>query len=401
MKVYEIKRTSAARPRQVAAYCRVSTDSAEQEESYERQIIYYENLIRSNPDWDFAGIYADHGHSGTGIKSRSAFLQMMEDARNGRIDLILVKSISRFSRNVVDCEQAVKTLAAAGVEVRFEKEGIRSLDPSAGLIFSLLAAVAQDESRSISENVRWRYANRFAQGDYNLGSNRIFGYNTVDGKLVPNKQAWAVKHIFELYTHGRTLTEIEADLASNNVMGLRTKQPMKISSIRSMLQNETYVGDKRLQKKPPLNFLTKQPDPNGKHVSYYLTHDHEGIIDRNTWEQAQARLEQKRDEVQQGIHKRGHQHPLYGKLFCGVCGAPYKRRTFQACRAQGGELYKAWNCRERQKGRHGNGCKNRIIKEERLMEAIEKELGIKVEQGTLEKVQRILVYESHIEIVRS
>ena len=174
---------------------------------------------------------------------------------------------------------------------------------------------------------------------------------------------------------------------------------MKVPSILSILQNETYVGDKRLQKNPPLNFLTKRPDPNAEHVSYYLTDDHEAIIDRATWEQAQARLHQKQDEVKQGIYRRGEQHPLYGKLFCGLCGAPYKRRTFRACPAQGGELYKAWNCKERQKGVHGNGCKNRIVREELLVEKMEKAMGEEAEEGALEKVERAFVYEDHVEII--
>ena len=396
MQVHKIESLLSHRRKKVSAYCRVSTDLAEQEESYEKQITYYESLIKSNPDWIFSGIYADQGRSGTSTKSRPAFQQMLQDAQSGRIDLILVKSISRFSRNLADCDQAVKTLAAANVEVRFEKEGISSLDPSAGFVFFLLAAVAQDESRSISENVRWRYANRFAKGDYNIGSNRIFGYNSVDGKLAPNKDAWVVKRIFELYAQGKSPADIEADLASCHVMGLRAKGMIKVPSILSILQNETYVGDKRLQKKPPLNFLTKRPDSNVEHISYYLTNDHEPIIDRATWEQAQARLHQKQDEVKHGVYKHGNQHPLYGKLFCGLCGAPYKRRTFRACPAQGGGLYKAWNCKERQKGMQGNGCKNRMVREEWLMEAIEKMVG---KGTTLDGVQKILVYENRMEII--
>ncbi len=399
MKVHEIKCQSAKQRRRTAAYCRVSTGLTEQEESYERQISYYETLIKGNPNWSFAGIYADLGYSGTSMKSRPAFQQMMKAAISGQIDLVLVKSISRFSRNVVDCEQAVKVLVAANVEVRFEKEGINSFDPSAGFVFSLLAAVAQDESCSISQNVRWRYANRFAKGDYNLGSNRIFGYDSINGKLVPNEKAWVVKRIYELYLQGKSLADIEKALASGGILGLRSQQPIKRSAIFNILQNETYVGDKRLQKKPPTDFLTKQPDPNAPHVSYYLTNDHEAIIDRATWEQVQALLNQKHEEVKQGICKHGKHHPLYGKLFCGLCGAPYTRRTLRACQAQGNRLYKAWNCKERQKGKKGNGCRNRVVKEEVIMEEIAKVIGTVEDKEMLGKVQKVLVYEDHIEIV--
>ena len=399
MKVYEIKSKLSERCKWVAAYCRVSTDLSKQEESYERQISYYENRIRSHPGWDFAGIYADRGCSGTSMKSRPAFRQMMQAAMSGQIDLILVKSISRFSRNVVECEQAIQTLAAANVEVHFEKEGIRSLDPSAGFVFSLLAAVAQDESRSISENVRWRYANRFAKGDYNIGSNRIFGYDSVNGKLVPNENAWVVKRIFDLYLQGESLAAIETMLASSGVLGLYAQQPIKRSAILSILRNETYVGDKRLQKKPPTDFLTKRPDPNAQHVSYYLTDDHEAIIDRGAWEQAQALLDHRHEEVKQGIYRHGKHHPLYGKLFCGLCGAPYTRRTFRACPSQGGRFYKAWNCKERQKGTKGKRCKNRIVKEEGVMKEIAKATGAVSNEDVLKKVQRVFVYEDHVEVV--
>ncbi len=436
MIVRKILNRNYGKKKRVAAYCRVSTNKEDQEESYERQVSYYANYIRSNPQWEFAGIYADQGHSGTSIKNRPEFQRMMVDALgadaagrlwgNGRkktkgvgqtkptaavpatvhadssptqdrkIDIILTKSISRFARNLVDCDRAIKELKAAGVEVRFEKEHISSFDPSTGFVLSLLAAVAQDESRSISENVRWSYANHFKNGQYNLGNNRIFGYDSVDGKLVPNGEAETVRHIFELFTQGKRLTEIVNILRSEGVRTMRHSAEekadgyMAIPTLIRILSNETYVGDKLLQKKPSLNFLTKKPDPNSEQVSYYITNDHEGIIDRETWEKAQAILTQRQEEMKDGVYRRGEQHPLYGRLFCGLCGAPYKRRTLHECAARGGGTYKAWNCRERQKGRKGNGCKNRTVREEWLLGELEK-MG---DDGN----GRILVYEDRIEI---
>ena len=420
MEVRKILNLNHDKKKRVAAYCRVSTNKDEQEESYERQVSYYENYIRSNPQWEFAGIYADRGHSGTSVKHRPEFQRLMTDALgkawgNGRIktakqsqsedadftqerkiDIILVKSISRFARNLVDCDRAIKELKAAGVEVRFEKEHIRSFDPSTGFVLSLLAAVAQDESRSISENVRWTYANRFKNGEYNLGNNRIFGYDSVDGKLVPNGDAEIVRHIFQLFTQGKRLTEIVNILRSEGVKAMRhgaaekTDSYMAIPTLIRILRNETYIGDKLLQKKPSLNYLTKQPDPNAEHISYYLTDDHPAIIDRETWEKAQAMLTQRQEEMKDGVFRRGEQHPLYGRLFCGLCGAPYKRRTLHECKARGGGTYKAWNCRERQKGRKGNGCRNRTVREEWLL-------------GELEKMGndgngKVYVYEDRIEL---
>ena len=457
MKVRKIPNLNHDKKKRVAAYCRVSTNKDEQEESYERQVSYYENFIRRNPQWEFAGIYADRGHSGVSIKGRPEFQRLMADAlgneawgkaqgksrdksqgksgdksqgeawekakaktatapaeapanvpvnvpvnadaaptQERKIDIILVKSISRFARNLVDCDRAIKELKAAGVEVQFEKEHISSFDPSTGFVLSLLSSVAQDESRSISENVRWTYANRFKNGEYNLGNNRIFGYDSVDGKLVPNADAETVRHIFQLFTQGKRLTEIVNILRSEGVKAMRhdekvkTDSYMAIPTLIRILSNETYVGDKLLQKKPSLNYLTKQPDPNAEHISYYLTDDHEGIIDRETWEKAQAMLIQRQEEMKDGVFRRGEQHPLYGRLFCGLCGAPYKRRTLHECPARGGGTYKAWNCRERQKGQQGNGCKNRTVREEWLLD----ELGKMGDDGS----GKIFVYGNKIEI---
>ena len=178
--------------KKVAAYARVSTLLEEQEESYETQKNYYEALIRQNPDWEFAGIFADRGITGTSAKKRPEFMRMIEAARNGEINIILCKSISRFSRNVIDTQHYVHELKSMHVEVRFEKEGISSFDGSADLIFSVMASAAEMESRSISENVKWSYRRKLEQGVRHLGSNRIFGYDEINGKLTPNEDAWIV-----------------------------------------------------------------------------------------------------------------------------------------------------------------------------------------------------------------
>ena len=167
-------------------------------------------------------MYADEGRSGTSAKHRPEFLRLMQDAEQGQIDIILTKSISRFARNVVDCQRYVKDLKSRGVEVRFEREGISSMDASADFIFSMLATVAQEESRSISENVRWRYAKDFAKGVYRLGGNRILGYDMGDdGKLTPNGDAWIIKKVFDNFLAGMNYTEIAADLDAAGAKRLR------------------------------------------------------------------------------------------------------------------------------------------------------------------------------------
>ena len=179
MKISVIQRERDQHKARVAAYCRVSTTLENQEDSYEEQVRYYTGYIQANEDWEFAGIYSDE-KSGTKASNRDGFQNLIRDAIDGKVDRILVKSVSRFSRNMVECQKYVKILKGNGVDVRFEKENLDTADPSCTMMFSFLAAIAQDESRSISENVKWAYRERFKRGEYNLGNNRILGYDSVD-----------------------------------------------------------------------------------------------------------------------------------------------------------------------------------------------------------------------------
>ena len=368
MKVTKVYGELAQKKKRVAAYCRVSTDTMGQQESYDTQLRYYKTLIPANHDWEFAGVYADEGRSGTSAKHRPEFLRLIQDAEQGQIDIILTKSISRFARNVVDCQRYVKDLKSRGVEVRFEREGISSMDASADFIFSMLATVAQEESRSISENVRWRYAKDFEKGVYRLGGNRILGYDMGDdGKLTPNGDAWIIKRVFDNFLAGMNYTEIAKDLDAAGAKRLRSDKPYTAERIRRILRNEYYVGDMLLRKNAPKDFLTKCPI-HTDYTSYYIRDAHVGIIDRNTWERAKEKLDAVAADKAAGlVFNCTETHFLYGKVFCGVCGAPYTRRTFTD--RKGGH-YKAWNCRERQKGKKGNGCKNSAVREEILLAEI-------------------------------
>ena len=368
MKVTKVYGELAQKKKRVAAYCRVSTDTTGQQESYDTQLRYYKTLIPANHDWEFAGVYADEGRSGTSAKHRPEFLRLMQDAEQGQIDIILTKSISRFARNVVDCQRYVKDLKSRGVEVRFEREGISSMDASADFIFTMLATVAQEESRSISENVRWRYGKDFEKGVYRLGGNRILGYDMGDdGKLTPNGDAWIIKKVFDNFLAGMNYTEIAADLDAAGAKRLRSDKPYTAERIRRILRNEYYVGDMLLRKNAPKDFLTKCPI-HTDYTSYYIRDAHVGIIDRNTWERAKEKLDAVAADKAAGlVFNCTETHFLYGKAFCGECGAPYTRRTFTDRK---GEHYKAWNCRERQKGKKGKGCKNSAVREEILLAEI-------------------------------
>lgn len=250
-----------------------------------------------------------------------------------------------------------------------------------------------------------RYASRFARGEYNLGNNRILGYDCVDGELVPNKDAWIVKEVFRRFIEGESYRQIAKGLEELGAQSLHSKKGFGVETLRYMVSNETYVGDKRLQKKAPLDYLTKKPNPNQKVESNYLWDDHEAIIDRETWDKAQEILEKRKELAKVGIHKTNREHHfLYGKVFCGECGAPFLRRTLKAA---GGfktqSTYKAWNCRNRQKGKGNERCGNRFIKEEELIDAILRELEwLNMDQERFEKeVSKVLVYPDHIEVEKN
>ena len=351
----------------VAVYCRVSTKLEEQEDSLETQKRAYTSLIALRSDWELVGVYADQ-LSGLSAEKRPEFMKMIKAAQAGRINRILCKSISRFSRNAVECRKYTELLRLNHVTVEFEKEHITTDDPNSTFIFSLMSAIAESESRSISENVRWGQRERVKRGEYNLGNNRILGYDSVDGKLVPNKDADGVRLIYTLFLQGSTIEEIRRLLAE---MGILTRKGTMIShnDILYILKNETYKGDKLLQKTNPKDMITKKPNPNVEYESNYLTDDHEAIVSREDWDAVQRKLlELKKTEEAVG-HRGGQPHFLYGKVFCGECGEPMTRRTVNSV---GGERCKIWICREK---RSGKGCTMKNWKETKLIEGICGQLG--------------------------
>ena len=387
--------------KKVAAYARVSTLMEQQEESYETQRKYYETLIRNHPEWEFAGIFADRGISGTQADKRTDFMRMMEAARNGKIDIILCKSISRFSRNVVDTQRYVHELKSLQVEVLFEKEGISSFDGTADMIFSIMASVAEMESRSISENVKWGVRRRQEAGTFHVGSNHMLGYDEIDGKLTPNQDAWIVKLIFEEYASGLPLADIVKHLEEKGARRLRVNKPFNATILKHILENESYCGDKRYQKQPPKNYLTHRPDPANVYTSRLNYCTHEGIITLATWDAVNERMEKERKELDMGINRKKNSHFLYGKIICAECGKVYTRHS-----ANGKDgPYKSWRC----KGRiEKNGCQNRHIKESDILEAIRRAIGISrsefnqhgIDEWRFEQeVDRILVKADRLEIL--
>ena len=331
----------------------------EQEDSLETQQAAYTDLISMRSDWELVGIYSD-SLSGLSAEKRPEFMRMINEALEGKIDRILCKSVSRFSRNVAECKKYTDMLKLKNVIVEFEKEHISTADTTSAFLFSLMSAIAENESRSISENIRWGYRERFKRGEYNLGNNRILGYDCVDGKLVPNQDADTIRLIYTMFLQGSNVEEIIRKLTGMGVM-TRNDTPLGRNGILYILRNEAYKGDKQLQKRPPKNFITKKPDPTIPFESKYLENDHEAIVSRSVWDAVQRKLEENKAIEEVVGHRGGQPHFLYGKVFCGECGAPMTRRTVNG---PGGGKIKTWICREKRKG---SGCKCRNVKEEELL----------------------------------
>lgn len=277
-------------PKRVAAYARVSESSDSMKHSIEAQISYYSSLIQSNPDWIYAGVYADKGISGTGFKDRRSFQDMMEACEHGLIDIILCKSISRFARNTVDLLNAVRRLKELGVEVRFEREHINTLSADGEFMLTILASFAQEESRSISDNVKWSVRKKYAKGEYLPFQSHILGYRyDRENKcyvIIP-KEAEVVRKIYCLFLEGRTTGEIVRQLNAEGKRTVRGKL-FDYSAIHRILDNELYTGNRLLQKTYIENHLThKQRKNKGELPQYYCTDTHEAIISLEMFEQVQ------------------------------------------------------------------------------------------------------------------
>ncbi len=355
----------------VGAYARVSTDKEDQEGSYETQVSYFSDLIRANPRWQLVRIYTDQGKSGLRAAKRPGFMRMMNDALTGRLDLILVKSISRFARNSLEAQEYAHRLKELGVEVRFEREGFSTFDAQSEMVFNFLTAIAEEGSKSISDNIRVTYKSLAEQGIRHLGNNRVLGYDEMDGKLVPNEQAWIPKLIFEAYANDVPVSTIIQLLKDKNAKRMKSMKDFESITINTILKNEIYVGDRQLQKAPHSDYKTKRPVPGASYETFFIEDDHEGIVSREVWNKVQARLEATKEQRSKGIHVKRHSHFLYGRIICGECGKPMTRKTT-------GDHQKVWICKDRKLGTKGSGCRNLIIHEDQLLSSLAKAMGLRL-----------------------
>ena len=349
----------------VAAYCRVSKDIEEQESSMATQMSAYERLITQHPEWTLVGIYADKGKTGTNTKKRTEYMRMIEDAMAGQIDLILVKSVSRFSRNTVDLLKTIRDLRQHGVGVYFEKENIDTSSLSSELLLTVFAAFAQEESFSISENMRRGMRQRFKLGIPKVS--QVYGYDNLErGVLTVNdEKGEVVRRIFSMYINGASTIEIADTLNREGI-----KPPIESgdgwyhNSVKCILKNEKYVGDSLMQKYYTSNHLEHDSTPNKDLVveQYYKEGTHDALVDRDVYEDAN-RVMMMRD------NKRGAcQYPYYGKLICPHCGKPMVKVNIKH-----GKIPSCWICGGEDKGElyhERTDCPIYWVKEPYLSEAV-------------------------------
>lgn len=365
MEVTRIAGQEEKQIKNVAAYARVSTLQEEQELSYNSQKEYYEAYIRSIPNWNFVGMYADQGISGV-REDRPEFTRMLNDAYAGKIDTILVKSISRFARNAIVTQNVVHKLKAHNVEVIFDEQKLSSFNRNSEMVLNMMATVAEHESRSISKNIRWALDKRAEQGIRNYGNNQVLGYDEVDGVLVPNESAWVVRYMYEQSAAGVSIQSIINELKKMGVKTMRGKDSFCVGTIEHVLRNELYKGDKLIQKAAPENLYTKKPDESINYDSYYIEDDHEPIVSKELWQKVQDRLNS------YSKHKTQGSYFLKGKVYCGECGCPMRRISYLYHNVR----QKVWQCSDRFKGKKGNGCENEIISEEDLIILLSETLGV-------------------------
>jgi DNA invertase Pin-like site-specific DNA recombinase len=353
----------------VAAYCRVSTKDEDQLNSYEAQVEFYTGYIASKPEWEFVGIYADEGITGTKLKRRKEFNRLIDDAMNDLVDLIIVKSVSRFARNTVDSLSVIRNLRAKNVKVFFEKENIDSLDSKCDMVLSIYSSLAEEESRSISTNIRWRKQKQVEAGEvsYNLGL--LYGFrqekiNKETGEKHPvtifEPEAEVIRDIYFKFLIGASFRDIARDLNDSGYYAPKRRK-WYTSTIMSILENEKYAGDMLLQKTYARDFLSDRRVLNtGQAPQKYVENNHPAIIDRVTWNAVQAERQRRatlRTTEESGKGRYSGLYAFSGKMECGLCGAGYRRH---ASRGQG-----VWVCKQHMKA--AVLCAQLAIKESYLM----------------------------------
>lgn len=330
----------------VAAYCRVSTDSDEQANSYEVQVEHYTQFIQKNPEWELAGIFADDGISGCNTKKRSEFNRMIEECMAGGIDMIITKSISRFARNTLDCLKYIRELKEKNIPVFFEKENINTMDSKGEVLLTIMASLAQQESQSLSQNIKLGLQYRYQNGEVQVNHNRFLGYTKdEEGHLIIDPAgAEVVKRIYREYLEGGSLLQIARGLEADGILIAAGKSKWRPETLRKILQNEKYIGDALLQKTYTVDFLNKKRvQNNGIVPQYYVENSHEPIIPRDLYMQVQEEMA-RRANLHSGAKRKkrvySSKYAFSSIVYCPKCGEIYRRITWN----NRGKHSVVWRC---------------------------------------------------------
>lgn len=364
--------TAEEKPKlRVAAYCRVSTGSDEQASSYEVQVEHYTQFIQKNPEWELAGIFADDGISGCNTKKRSEFIRMIEECMAGRIDMIITKSISRFARNTLDCLKYIRELKEKNIPVFFEKENINTMDSKGEVLLTIMASLAQQESQSLSQNIKLGLQYRYQNGEVQVNHNRFLGYTKdEDGHLIIEPtEAEVVKRIYREYLEGGSLLQIGRGLEADGILTAAGKAKWRPETLRKILQNEKYIGDALLQKTYTVDFLNKKRvQNNGIVPQYYVENSHPPIIPRDLYMQVQEEM-MRRANLHSGKQRKkrvySSKYALSSIVYCPKCGDIYRRIAWN----NRGKHSIVWRCCTRVE--HGpEKCDAPTIQESELQAAV-------------------------------
>lgn len=358
------------RKRRVAGYARVSTDHEDQQTSYEAQVDYYTNYIKGREDWEFVSVYTDEGISATSTTKREGFNRMVSDALDGRIDLVITKSVSRFARNTVDSLTTIRKLKENQVECYFEKENIWTFDSKGELLLTIMSSLAQEESRSISENVTWGQRKRMQDGKVSVPFKRFLGFEKgEDGNLVVNEeQAKIVRRIYGMFLQGRSPFAIARTLTEEGIPTPGGKEKWAPGTVKSILTNEKYKGDALLQKVYTVDFLSKRKKVNeGEVPQYYVEGNHDAIIEPGVFDAVQKQMAIRHP----GKNRQSSVHIFSSKIKCGDCGSWYGAKVWHS-----NSKYRRtiWRCNHKFEG--GNKCGTPHFEESEIEELFLKAVNI-------------------------
>ena len=358
----------------VAAYCRVSTELEQQQSSYDIQIEYYTRHIMQNPNWIFAGVFADDGRSATNTFRRDDFNQLMDQCLKGKVDMVITKSISRFARNTVDCISWVRKLKEKNVAVYFEKENLNTLDDSTEMILTILSSQAQEESRAISTNVKWGYARKFEKGESTRQRSYGFRKAPTGEMCIVEEEAAVIRNMARWFLDGDSLERIKHRLEDAGIETTTGKKIWSTGTIYNILTNEKIMGDVLLQKTFTADYLTKRRVKNsGQQKQYYVKNHHEAIIPKTVYYKIQEEIARRsslkkagtrKGKTAQGVYSS--KYALTGIMVCNECGAHYRRTTW----AKNGKKVIVWRCINRLEHGTKRCHESPTLKEEVIQEAI-------------------------------